>query len=355
MKEKSKILFILKRRQDYSNNLINANKMTVATGMWNSVKFIVDMLNESGIDAKQVMVIDNNGIDKEVSIYNPTHVIIEGYWVVPKKFDVLKKLYPDITWCVRCHSATPFLSNEGIAFEWTAEYLRKGITVISNCPKMYDEFKIYNDGVNNGVIEGVNEGASLKLLTNYYPIEKEFNNNQESIGDKGSIAAGCFGAIRPLKNQMEQALAAYIYAQKHHKYLYFNINNNRIEGNGDSIIRNLRAFFQNLKEAELVEHPWLGHDEFLELLSTMDICMQVSFSETFNIVAADAVYMNIPVLASAEVPFIYKYIASPVSSKDMANKMECILNNKHIVCRENRHALRKYSEESKKMWLKWLQ
>ena len=39
---------------------------------------------------KDEVVVDNNGIDKEITEYKPTHVFIEGLWVVPEKFDVLK-------------------------------------------------------------------------------------------------------------------------------------------------------------------------------------------------------------------------------------------------------------------------
>jgi len=33
----------------------------------------------------------------------------------------------------------------------------------------------------------------------------------------------------------------------------------------------------------------------------MDICMQVSFSETFNIVAADCIASGVPVIVSSEI------------------------------------------------------
>ena len=348
--KKLKLLFILKRRHDYSNDLANANKMTVATGMYNSTKFIVKMLDGAGISAKQVMVIDNNDIDREVNKHKPTHVIIEGYWVVPKKFDELKRLHPNITWTVRCHSDVPFLMNEGIAFEWTADYLRKGIIIAVNSHRICKEFIEYAKG------SGIKDVDKLVvLLENYYPIEDSDDNENHKVHfDNNTFDVGAFGAIRPLKNQMAQAIAAFIYAKKHHKYLKFHINVNRVEVNGESILKNLRAFFSNLKDAELVEYPWMGHEEFLRTLSQMDLCMQVSFSETFNIIAADAVFENVPLLVSSEVPFIYKYVASPVSTNDMANKMEFVIKNSRSLCIENRKSLIKYSEHSKNMWINWL-
>ena len=48
-------------------------------------------------------------------------------------------------------------------------------------------------------------------------------------------------------------------------------------------------------------HPWLEREDFLALLSTMDISMQVSFTESFNIVSADATALNVPIVVSPEV------------------------------------------------------
>ena len=349
-----RLLFILKTRHDYSNDLINADKLTVATGMWNSSKFIVDMLNDAGVCAEQILVTDNNDIDREVKKFNPTHVIIEGYWVIPEKFDQLKQLHPTVKWVIRCHSNIPFLANEGSAFEWTADYLKRNLFVAVNSPKIFDEFKFYAQGLVLSEDQITTITKYLLLLPNYYPTQKmitEYKKGQ--LND--IINIGCFGAIRPLKNQMLQAMAACMYAKKHKKYLKFHMNVNRVEGNGASILKNLRAFFNNMEQAELVEHPWLGHKEFLTLVSEMDICMQVSFSETFNIVAADAVAKNIPILVSSEIPFINTANTSkPTSVHDMIEQMEYILKHSHNVCEANLRELKSYCDHAKNIWLHWL-
>jgi hypothetical protein len=40
---------------------------------------------------------------------------------------------------------------------------------------------------------------------------------------------------------------------------------------------------------------------FLALLKTIDVAMQVSFGETFNICSADAACLNVPLVVSPEV------------------------------------------------------
>ena len=113
----NKILFLLKRREDYSAKIHGSN-VGLSTGLYNSASFMNDMLNELGIESKLSVVIDNNCIDREVTQYQPTHVVIEALWVVPTKFAVLQALHPNVKWIVRLHSELPFLANEGMALHW---------------------------------------------------------------------------------------------------------------------------------------------------------------------------------------------------------------------------------------------
>ena len=119
MKKENKVLFILKKRQTS-----HTGYASVSSGLLNSAKFVSDMLNKNGIESHLVEVNDNNCIDREVTKFKPTHVIIEALWVVPQKFEVLTKLHPNVQWIIRLHSDISFLANEGIAIEWIYEYLK---------------------------------------------------------------------------------------------------------------------------------------------------------------------------------------------------------------------------------------
>lgn len=308
---RDRLLFILKERESYWGGLPPDNPVPThgSSGLTNSVSFIVEMLERNGIEAKMVQVPDNNSIDREVTSYRPTHVIIEAYWVVPEKFDVLKRLHPMVQWMVRNHSELPFLAMEGIAMEWTAGYLSRGVEVMSNSQRAEIDLR-----------EAARAwGLSERLLTfgpNYYPVQRYMPNAGATKGM--GIDIGCFGAIRPLKNQLSQAVAAAAFARLRREKLRFHVNATRIEGRGDAILKNLRAFFDSCIEAELVEHPWMSHKDFLALVKTMDTVMQVSFSETFNIVSADAVNTSVPVVVSKEVPWIGCYAqADPTDTRSM--------------------------------------
>lgn len=282
-KLKKDILFICKKRKLYGQETSNLH----SSGLFNSVKFIAEMLNANHINTEVVEVIDNNDIDREVTRVNPKVVIIEALWVVPEKFDILKKLHPNVKWIVRLHSEIPFLANEGIAMEWISKYIYNDIYVASNSRNLFNTLKPLSD--------------KILYLPNYYPVKK--NGTVVNNYVDGVIDIGCFGAIRPLKNHLIQAVSAIKFADIIGKKLYFHINATRVEQSGESILKNLRNLFKHSRH-ELVEHKWYEHNVFLCHLSWMDISMQCSFSETFNIVTADAVNLNVPVVVSKEIKWV---------------------------------------------------
>lgn len=132
-----RVQFILKMNETYSFT----HYCRRSSGLWNSVSFLTASLRRLGIHVEQVEVKDNNDIDREVTRFKPNIVIIEALWVVPEKFDVLKKLHPKVKWLIHMHSGLPFLALEGIAMQWLREYKKRGIGVIANSHDSYDGFR----------------------------------------------------------------------------------------------------------------------------------------------------------------------------------------------------------------------
>src|SRR6185312_14609414 len=270
---KNRLLFILKNRESgsYGSWAYSPCGESLSSGLSNSVHFLVDMLNDNGIDAKVVTVKDNNDIDREVSKHKPTHVIIEAFWVVPEKFDVLKRLHPRVTWIARNHSKSEFLANEGIAFGWLMEYMKRGVKIACNSTDSFNDILILAK-----TLDIPRWWDAVMYLPNHYPLHR-FNEWEQWFFDltdyrtSARIDIGCFGAIRPLKNHMNQALAAICFADSIKGHLHFHVNGNRIEGSGEQILRNLRGLFDGLPHHHLVEHVWLGHAEFKKLVGRMDI------------------------------------------------------------------------------------
>lgn len=335
MLKKKKILFILKKRNSYGQI------QRASYGLKTSCTFISNFLDYKGYDSEVIEVIDSNFIDREVHIRKPSLVILEALWVPPYKLKELLKLHKKIQWNVRVHSKFPFLAQEKIALEWLNEY--------NEIAKNYPNFSISAN--NEKFINEINGiGFNLIFAPNYYPISRFGETNTKPINKILDI--GCFGALRILKNTLEQAVASIHVANSINRPLRFHVNDSSVyEKEGASILHNLKNLFKN--KHQLVIHDWKNHREFLELVSKMDACMQVSFSESYNIVAADSISNGIPTVGSNEIEFISRiYQATPNNFEDIVNKLEFALRYKtlglHYV---NQYILKRNSIRAGNIWL----
>lgn len=328
---KPRVLFILKRHA-YGKSF----------GLFNSCEFIVKALMRNGVEAKATEVTDNNDIDREVDQYQPTHVVIEALWVVPSKFGELLALHPGVKWIVRIHSNTPFLSGEGMAIEWIKGYAAiASLNVAANSEKLVDELDL-----------AISVNASF-LPNIYFPSIIDEPSGKPRPREDDLLNIGCFGAIRPLKNQLEQAVAAMIYANRNEFVLNFHVNTTRVEQNSDPIVKNLIALFQGTQHT-LVSHGWLAHEDFVKLILQMDCGLQLSFSETFNLVGADFVFNSIPFVGSSELPWLSSNsIAQPTDWNDIADHIDEVLHSPRTA-RKNKQSLRKYSQQALTRWLEYL-
>jgi hypothetical protein len=106
------------------------------------VSFVAQALKSAGLYVDQVEVQDNNDIDREVTRFKPDICIVEALWVVPEKFDVLKRLHPKVRWFIHMHSGLPFLALEGIAMEWLKGYSARNIGILANSKDTFDAFQV---------------------------------------------------------------------------------------------------------------------------------------------------------------------------------------------------------------------
>ncbi len=330
-----RVLFIAKVGQGYSEAY---KEYALSSGLYNSAQFVVDMLNSRGCDASVVHVIDNNDIDREVTQNRPDVVIIEALWVTPSKFDELVPLHPNVQWVVRMHSEVPFLAQEGVAMHWLFDYLKKpNVFVAFNSTYALHDF---------ARVSGFDK---LLYLPNYYPEQSPTSGTLSST----DLNVGCFGAIRPLKNQLIQAMAAIGYAGMENEHLNFHMNTSRVESGGSDILKNIRGLFSNSPHT-LVEHPWLSHSRFQHLISQMDLMMCVSLSETFCIVAADAVSLRVPIVVSPEVTWASRLSqADPTSMYSILSAMYRVMNLKRTSGFLSRLGLKSYNNKSIEVWLQF--
>lgn len=344
-----KILFVLKRRDNFDP--IKHADISLQCGLYNSISYVHNMLITQGYNSQISICIDNNCINGFIYKFQPDFVIIEALWVIPDKVKLLQSMYPKITWIVRLHSGIPFFSIESSqSMKWVAEYVKiDNVFLGVNDKRLQMELDIYTSCL-------LSEENRIIYLPNFYPQYikiKEF-----LLDDKDTINISCFGAIRPFKNILTQAIASIEFCKRINKKLKFHINSERNELNGQTVFTNLENMFSNLNENFiLICHPWTNKKDFLNICSTdIDIGLQVSFTETFNIVSADLVTNGVPIIGSSEIPWLIdEYQSNPVDVIDIVNKMIYTYNNLEKNVKENQISLLNYTNESIKIWNNYLE
>lgn len=349
-----KVLFLLK-----TNSLYGSSSPTSKSGLLNSATITADELEKNGIAETKVAICrDGNSVDREVFIYKPDICVIEAIWVTAEKLAEVQRLHPKVSFVVRIHSEIPFLSNEGVAMSRILGYKKiPNVHVAFNSAETVRDFrKLYGSPYMLPYLPNIytkiklRDNKDMTLEKIRYIIARRQGRFQ--FGRK--LDVGCFGAIRPLKNQLIQAVAAIHFADKHDVKLHFHMNTARIEQGGEPVLKNIRALFAESKH-ELVEHGWLPRKDFLKLLNKMDINLQVSFNESFNIVAADSIYVGTPVVVSETISWLPDLIKADVSdTASIVSKMEDTLRFRELMVVMSEIFLDRYNKEAIKRWREFL-
>lgn len=334
-----KILFLLKGSFSYGyggakSGLSESSNLTSA-----------ELTKNFGVDCKVALCDDGNCLDKELFAYKPDVCVIEALWVTPEKLAEIAAMYKGVKFYVRSHSEIPFLSNEGIAVDWIKDY-----TKIPNVKNSFNSFVTNDDFtglLHKKAIYLPNIFSKVKVtpLNIWDHLYSLWNNRPR----RKIINIGCFGAIRPMKNQLIQAIAAIKYGDDNDKIVYFHINAGRQEQGGDSVLKNIRAAFKNTNHV-LVEHGWLSRADFLCLIKRMDIGLQVSYSESFNIVAADFVAMKVPIVVSDAIRWMPAEMQAKIDVRCIAKKIKDVLRLKEYYVQSETIALDQYNKGALSQW-----
>lgn len=317
-------------------------------GLYNSTFFTASALQKNfpTLDVEISLCVDGNSIDNRLHIFKPKVCILEAIWVTPEKLKELTLLYKEVKFIVLVHSKFPFLAMEGNSIDWLAQF----VTI----PNVKVAF---NNREASKLANKINI-PSIYLPNLYMPKFKTGHVCLEDyLFDKKVpevINIGCFGAIRPLKNQLLQAASAIEYATIHNKTIIFHMNASRTEQSGNNVLKNIRALFANTRHL-LVEHAWLCHTDFVQLISNMDLGMQVSFTESFNIVTADFVAKNVPIVVSNDIswmPLITR--TNTFSDTDIVRKIDLALRKSNLFTVESKKALNRYNKKALINWSNFL-
>lgn len=302
-----------------------------ASGLTNCLNHLVKCV--AGTVRCEVDNIDH--VHYAIQKYRPKKIVFEALWLNESMIQSIRKSYPNIGIYVHMHSKIDFLSTEGHGFHFMNEYLNNKITIIWNDKSAYDSMYGHVDSI---------------YLPNTYSLRSSELFDQVASKDSLTINAACYGALRPMKNHLNQAIAAIRAADWLNRKLIFHVNLGRSEG-GDTVKASLKGLFMMNKKHELISMPWMEEKEFIQHLRGMDIGLQVSLSETFNMVAADYVCAGIPIVVSEQVHWADPECkANPHDTTEIAHKITNQLRlpsttkNRSRLIGETLHAAHLWSE-----------
>ena len=244
---------------------------------------------------------------------------------------------------MRIHSEAAFLATEGIAISWISQY-----PVFENVYVALNSIEAFSQVVSFFPDKGLSTSKLLYLPT-YYPAPKKPLYQKKFSGTTINIA--CMGAIRQLKNTLIQAIAAMRFVDEKGWKLRFHINMALFNAEGNAPYRSVIDLFAGTRH-ELVQHDWLDHDAFLALLRDIDLSMQVSFSETFCITAADYVAAGVPIVGSHAIRWLDKASKADTISVNQIDEAlhRALKKSKHLI-EENLENLQEDAEASRQAWL----
>lgn len=297
----------------------------------------IDMICRSNESIGYVSCDTVEQIKSAIQTYRPKKVIIQALWVRGEGLAPLKNLFPDVEFYCHIHSNIPFLALEGPAYLIIDSYLKNGHGVIFNSIHAYNAFKDYNPRVY--YLPNVYNETFLEPIIKP---EDEF------------LDVGCFGSLRPMKNHLIQATASINLAKRLGKTLRFHTNIKRSEAGGEPVLANLQQLFRMNPKHQLISQPWMEPVNFIQSVRKMDVNLQVSMSESFNIVAADCIAAGTPTVVSSEIEWASsKSMARTNDPESIIQKMREAMGNKDLIL-ENQSKLKEFDRVAKEEWRKFI-
>lgn len=273
-----------------------------------------------------------------------THAFIQGLWISTLDTKLLCDDYANIHWLVRNHSQVSFLQYDSNGFKLIREQMR-----------LQDQLPNFHVTANNTrfcrTFQEVYQNHCI-YLPNLYDAARPYHTSRNPHNSR-TLKIAAFGALRAQKNLATAAFAALLIGQRTNRHVEFWMNCGR-EGGEAYLLKTIGQMYENVPYASLKFFPWAGWDEFRLTVSTMDLLLAPTYSETFCITAADACAERVPVVGSSAVEWLPRdWMADTDDVEDVAERGIKLLGhpNAGLIGYD---ALVKHQHEAVRLWLEYL-
>lgn len=307
------------------------------------------VLRDHGVNVSVFPVRHNVDIVDSIELYNRTHekplthVVISAPWISIWDLEAMLNHFKHTQFVILSHSNVGFLQADADGMHLLREY-----HVLA---RKYHNLRV--GGNSAKFVEWMRAAygrEDVVLLPNLYPLD---DNVQPKVWQHTSpLKIGAFGAVRPQKNFMTAAAAALIISRELKIPVELHMS---FGGEGDGQLT-APAIDQMLRgtQVTIVRHNWAYWDDFIKLVEQMDLMIQVSYTESFNMVTADGISVGIPSVVS---PAIYwapeRWKAEPDDAQDVASTGVYLLTRKRNL-EDGIEALREHNRHSWKFWENFL-
>lgn len=338
----AKVLFLIKRRNDGDNIVDRA-------GIFTGVNITADCISSKQHSSKVAVVNSSNSIQGEITLFDPTHVIIEGIWVEPDLLQSLISENPNRKFCVRLHGDMDTLCSTDHALPWLSSY---NCTIACHNPIQLRELRT----LMAFELKWTEKQAAEKIL--HLPSYHAVNIPKIVLDkDRKVLDAGSFNPLNSEGNHLLQASAALRFANNSKMHLHFHVQLPQGEtGDNNSTLENLQRLFHNVDSEDhlLVIHPWSPRSAWIEMCGLMDVGLAASQHPAGDQNAADMVSTGVPIVHSCATWGGSLWRADPTDSIDIAKKLSLAIELRWVNVTWHEIKLWFYNRAAGKTWKKYI-
>lgn len=280
------------------------------------------------------------------NIHPLTHIVISAPFIPAEDMQDIAILNPAINFAVVSHSNIGFLSADPNAFMLIRGY--------SHVEAQVPNFHLAGNSGRLGLWFKKTYGMPCWTLPNLYYLDATTSQPDRPPFHGDLVRIGCFGAQRVLKNILSAGAAALQIASQMRIDLEFWISSGRVEG-PQGTLASLHQMFGGVKYATLKENPWEPWSMFRSTIAHMDLLMQPSYTESFNVVTADGVARGIASVVGRAIEWAPdKWKAMVDDPDDIARVGENLLLSRTAPA-DGLSALTAHNEAGFKQWVTYLQ
>lgn len=281
-------------------------------------------------------------LTKDASV---THVVIQAPWIPSDILYRLAQQFLQVQFAVNCHSNVGFLQTDPHGMSNMLDLLE--LEQVTNNIHAAGNSKDFSDWMSTAY------QSPCTLLPNLYYLDSHASTHRP-LWNGGPLRIGIFGAPRPQKNVMTGVAGSIQIAQMLKAHTEIWVNAGRNEGHGKTILKACQEAIARNPFTTYREFPWATWPQFRRFMGSMDLLVQVSYSESFNQVCADGIAMGVPTVISSAIRWAPStWQADCDSAESVAHVGRALLLNPHA-SQQGLDALKAHNEWGIHQWKKYL-